>query len=360
MTDVVLENVSRFYGVKAAVQELALTINSGEFVSLLGPSGSGKTTTLSLISGLDQPTSGTIRIGDEVVAHGERGFAVLPEDRDLGLVPQSYALWPHMTVAGNVGFPLRLRRVGRRERQDRIEEALALVDMADYLNRYPHELSGGQQQRVAIARTLIYKPKVLLLDEPLSNLDAKLRDRARIWLRRLQRDLGVTTIFVTHDQAEALSLSDRIVVMEDGRIVQVDSPENIYLRPATPFVADFVGGCSFLTGTVAGVAADGRLQIAIDSASTISLPASSYLSEKGARVTLAIRPEWATLATAGAATPDQSTIRVNITGYEFAGGRFFCFGQVGDQFIRFESPSARSGEAWLSLAQAKIILFPAG
>ena len=188
----------------------------GEFLTLLGPSGCGKSTTLFAISGLNHATSGAIRMGDRVLFDGKSGTVVPPEQRNIGLVFQSYALWPHMSVAENLAFPLKLRKIGRAEQDKRIKEALELVEMAKFAERYPFELSGGQQQRVALARALVYRPACFLLDEPLSNLDAKLRERARVWLRELQERLGVTTVYVTHDQAEALAVSDRIAVMRHG------------------------------------------------------------------------------------------------------------------------------------------------
>src|SRR5690606_33117289 len=185
-----------------------------------------------------------------------------PEGREVGLVFQSYALWPHMTVRENLEFPLKLRKIAKAERGQRIDEVLALVEMQDYGARYPHALSGGQQQRVALARTLVYRPSLLLLDEPLSNLDAKLRQRARTWLRHLQNQVGVTTVYVTHDQSEALALSDRIAVMNAGKIVQLADPQTVYERPLDPFVADFIGSSNFFQGE-ALEAAEGSVRVAV-------------------------------------------------------------------------------------------------
>ncbi len=245
MADLVLENLTIKYGNITAVENLNITVSSGEFLTLLGPSGCGKSTTLFAIAGLNHATSGIIRLGDRILFNGNARATLPPEKRNIGLVFQSYALWPHKTVAENLAFPLQLRKIGRAERDERIKEALGLVEMLPYAERYPFELSGGQQQRVALARALVYRPPLLLLDEPLSNLDAKLRERARVWLRELQERLNVTTIYVTHDQAEALAVSDRIGVMSMGRMRQLAAPKEIYERPADAFVADFIGSSNF-------------------------------------------------------------------------------------------------------------------
>ena len=241
MADLVLENLTIKYGEVTAVENLNIHVASGEFLTLLGPSGCGKSTSLFAVAGLNHATSGVIRVGDKVLFNGDPRATVPPERRNIGLVFQSYALWPHKSVADNLAFPLILRKMGRAERDERIKESLGLVEMLPYADRFPFELSGGQQQRVALARALVYRPPLLLLDEPLSNLDAKLRERARVWLRELQERLNVTTIYVTHDQAEALAVSDRIAVMSMGRMRQLGSPRDIYERPADSFVADFIG-----------------------------------------------------------------------------------------------------------------------
>jgi iron(III) transport system ATP-binding protein len=246
MADVVVEALGRRIGALEILRDVTFRVGEGEFVTLLGPSGCGKSTTLNALAGLDRPTSGRITMGGHVLYDEAANIFVDARFRDLGLMFQSYALWPHMTVAQNLDFTLEIRKIRGAEARRRIAETLALVDMDNYAGRYPGELSGGQQQRVALARTLVYQPRVLLLDEPLSNLDAKLRDKAREWLRDLQQRTGVTTIYVTHDQTEALSLSDRIIVMEKGRIVQDGTPDDVYDRPVNPFVADFVGASNLL------------------------------------------------------------------------------------------------------------------
>ncbi len=257
MSEVAVEGLCKRFDGVVAVDGVTFTAGSGELVTLLGPSGCGKTTTLNCIAGLEIPDEGVIRAGDRVLVDARRRVFVAPEARNVGMVFQSYALWPHMTVFENLSFPLRLRRMSPAEIRDRIERVLALLQLEGLEGRYPHQLSGGQQQRVALARALVYEPAILLLDEPLSNLDAKLREQARFWLRELQRRLRITTLYVTHDQAEALSLSDRVVVMRQGRIAAVGTPQEIYEQPQDPFVADFIGSCNFLRGTVLGPE-DGR------------------------------------------------------------------------------------------------------
>ncbi len=255
--------VKRFGEEVIAVDNVNLTITDGEFFSLLGPSGYGKTTTLRMVAGLELPTAGSIRI------HGEEMGLRPPNKRPVNTVFQSYALFPHMTVAANIGFGLEMRKVPKSERREQIDWAIDLVEMGNMAHRKPSQLSGGQQQRVALARALVNRPEVLLLDEPLGALDLKLRQQMQIELKNLQREVGITFVYVTHDQEEAVTMSDRIGVMHDGQLLQVDSPEAIYERPTTRFVADFIGQTNFLEATVAAanevVLANGdRLRLASD------------------------------------------------------------------------------------------------
>src|SRR5579871_1516368 len=250
MTAVSLENVSRAFGPVLAVDRVSLKVEAGEFLTLLGPSGCGKTTTLRMIAGLEENTAGRITIGDSVVSDAERLLFVAAERRRLGMVFQSYAIWPHMTVFDNVAYPLRIRRRPKVEIRERVLNALALVEMDKFAQRPAPALSGGQQQRVAIARALVFEPKVLLLDEPLSNLDAKLRLQMGDEFRAIQKRLGMTTIYVTHDQSEAMALSDRVVVMDRGRIQQIGAPEDIYRYPANRTVAAFFGTPNLLAANV--------------------------------------------------------------------------------------------------------------
>jgi putative spermidine/putrescine transport system ATP-binding protein len=276
MAFLVLEGLTKRYGDHAAVDDISLAVDKGEFVSLLGPSGCGKTTTLQMIAGFVEPTAGRIAL------EGRNLLAVAASKRGLGIVFQNYALFPHMTVAENVEFGLQMRNVGSAERQQRVNETLALVGLSGFADRHPAQLSGGQQQRVALARALVIRPGMLLLDEPLSNLDAKLREEMQVELRRIQRAVGITTLMVTHDQAEALALSDRVVVMNAGRIEQEDSPLAAYEHPRTGFVCDFLGKANLFT--VERVDADG-LKIG---SLTLPLPAGDSV-RAGDRVL--VRPE---------------------------------------------------------------------
>ncbi|HEY8587542.1 MAG TPA: ABC transporter ATP-binding protein [Rhodanobacter sp.] len=303
MSELVVENLSKHFGNVKAIDGISFTVHDGEFVTLLGPSGCGKSTTLFATAGLDTPTSGTIRVGEHTFFDSAKGIEVLPERRNCGLVFQSYALWPHMTVKENLAFPLRIRKVKSAERERRIMNALELVEMDPYVNRYPHELSGGQQQRVALARTIVFEPALLLLDEPLSNLDAMLRIRARSWLRQLQKRLGITTIYVTHDQVEALALSDRIAVMNKGTIVQLASPREIFTRPATAFVADFIGSGNFLRGRIRRRLDHGGAEIDLDNGDARIQVALAPDAAVGSEVLVWVHPEHVQLS-AAAPMPD--------------------------------------------------------
>jgi ABC-type Fe3+/spermidine/putrescine transport system ATPase subunit len=243
-----VEELAVRYGSVTAVEAASFEVRPGEQLTLLGPSGCGKTTTLRAIAGLEPPTSGEIRIGGKVMFSSSKGIHVAAEKRGLSMVFQSYAIWPHMTVFDNVAYGLRVRRMSQAEISAKVRAALALVQMGDYEQRRASQLSGGQQQRVALARAFVFSPAVLLFDEPLSNLDAKLRAEMRIELRELQHRIGITSVYVTHDLEEALAISDRIVVMRDGRIEQVGTPAEIYNLPRNAFVADFVGSANLIRG----------------------------------------------------------------------------------------------------------------
>jgi len=237
---IVIRDLSKKYGSLYALDSIDLDVSSGEFLTLLGPSGSGKTTLLMAIAGFNQPDSGSIRFGDTEM------ITAPPHEREVGMVFQSYALFPHMTVAENIAFPLKLRKIGSKESQERVKEALSKVQLSDLGNRKIDQLSGGQKQRVALARAFVFKPRILLMDEPLSALDKKLREQMQIELKQLHRKLGVTTVYVTHDQREALTMSDRIAVINHGRFEQIETPQAIYNSPANQFVADFIGESTML------------------------------------------------------------------------------------------------------------------
>jgi iron(III) transport system ATP-binding protein len=251
-TMVELDHLGKNFDTEVAVRDVSLLVAQGEFVTLLGPSGCGKTTTLRCLAGLERPDAGEIRIDGETVASVERRINRNPEDRNIGMVFQSYALWPHMTVFDNVAYGLRVRGAPVSVIRQRTMRVLELVGLANLADRYATKLSGGQCQRVAVARAIVYEPKVVLFDEPLSNLDAKLREQMRVELVRLQKEVGITSIYVTHDQSEALVMSDRVVVMNKGAIQQVGDPQTIYTRPVNTFVANFIGVANLMEGIVLG------------------------------------------------------------------------------------------------------------
>lgn len=283
-----LTNVEVRYGAMIAVQDLSMAITEGEFVSLLGPSGCGKTSLLRTIAGYVFPTSGDIHLRGRVITH------VKPQDRNIGMVFQNYALFPHMTVAQNIAFGLQLRRKPKQEIAERVRTMLEMVHLTGFEERRPNELSGGQQQRVALARALAFGPGLLLLDEPLGALDLRLREAMQVEIKRLQRSTGVTTIFVTHDQGEALAMSDRVAVMNAGRIEQIGTPKEIYEKPATAFVADFVGKSNLLA-VQTQAASNGRVQVKIAGTNAVVEMVKPPDWNSGCTYKLAIRPEHVSL-----------------------------------------------------------------
>jgi putative spermidine/putrescine transport system ATP-binding protein len=315
-----LRSVTKSYdGLRKAVDQVSLDIAPGEFVSFLGPSGSGKTTTLMMIAGFEQATSGEIRVDGRAI---ER---VPPHERNIGMVFQNYALFPHMTVADNIGFSLRMRRIAKAEAARRVARALELVHLEAFAGRYPSELSGGQQQRVALARALVFEPDVVLLDEPLGALDKNLREAMQIELKRMHRELGVTMIYVTHDQSEAMAMSDRIAVFQGGRIDHAGSPEEVYFRPKTAFVAGFVGDSNIVEGTVAkpgAVDVPGLGQLAV---ARHDLPA-------GRAVHLLMRPELADLSPAAGLDFRVDTV-------VHYGDSVLALGHSGERPLRIRLPS---------------------
>jgi len=287
MAGIQIERVTKRFGAVAAVRDLSLEIRDREFVTLLGPSGCGKTTLLRLIAGFMTPDEGVIRVGSGTLSTPTG--VVPPERRGMGMVFQNYAVWPHKTVHQNVVFGLEVRKIGRAEREARVARVLELVNLAGLERRYPSELSGGQQQRVALARSLVVEPGILLLDEPLSNLDAKLRERMRWELKELQRRTGITFVYVTHDQSEAMALSDRIAVMHAGEIMQLGVPRTVYSRPANKTVADFMGLVNLIPGRVVRAAGDDSVvAVGGEHPITLALPQSAVA---GQAVQVAIRPE---------------------------------------------------------------------
>jgi multiple sugar transport system ATP-binding protein len=287
-TRITIKNLTKRFGQVIAVNDISLTVEPGTFLTLLGPSGCGKTTLLRCVAGLEDPDGGEIYIGDKLVFSHPRGISLPSGQRDLGLVFQNYALWPHMTVHKNMTFALEIRKLSKEEMDKRVRESLAEVQMDGYEDRYPREMSGGQQQRIALARMLAYRPKVFLMDEPLSNLDARLRMDMRAEIKRLHHVAGATTIYVTHDQVEALTMSSNIAVMKEGVLQQLDTPDTVYHYPANLFVADFIGNpkVNLLEGVVNGNSVDlGQFQIGMD---TLGAPE---------KVVVAVRPEDVAIST---------------------------------------------------------------
>ena len=299
MSEVRIEHVFKRFGGVTAVNDFNLVVKDGEFVSILGPSGCGKTTTLRMIAGFERATEGEIYIGEQCVSSSIKGSFAPPEKRDIGMVFQSYAVWPHMTVAENVGYPLKIQKVDKTERERRVQEMLELVHLGEYGKRYPNQLSGGQQQRVALARALVAEPGLLLLDEPLSNLDAKLRESMRFEILEIQKKTGITVVYVTHDQGEAMAMSDRVVVMSMGVVQQIGAPHEIYTQPANKMVADFIGLVNFMEGEAKG----DRVFL---KGSNISFPNTSKVTGEA---TIAVRPENITMSLDGGQIEGQLTHR---------------------------------------------------
>jgi ABC-type Fe3+/spermidine/putrescine transport system ATPase subunit len=335
-----LDRVSKRFGEAVAVDAVSLSVRRGEVFTLLGPSGCGKTTTLRLVAGLERPDGGEITLRDRPVASPARGVFVAPNRRNLGMVFQSYAVWPHMTVFENVAYPLQLRGLGRAAVREKVDRVLDLVGLSGMQSRPGTLLSGGQMQRLALCRALVYEPDLLLLDEPFSNLDAKLREQMRAEVKLLQRRLGITVLFVTHDQVEALSLSDRIAVMHEGRVEQVGAPRALYERPASAFVRDFLGQTVVLSGRVAAPAAgdDGTcVSVTMNGplagrtlAGRCAAPASLL---PGAAATVAIRPEDIRVAPDDPTRGDGAHLLGTIDALAFVGDRYEARVSLGDHCI---------------------------
>lgn len=351
MANVIFRGVSKHFGNVRAVDDVSFGIEAGEFICLLGPSGCGKTTTLRLLAGLEQATSGRIFINDTDVTEAK------PKERDIGMVFQDYALFPHMTISENIAYPLRVRGSNLTERQERARQVARSLQIEALLERRPGQISGGQQQRTSVARAVVHRPQLFLFDEPLSNLDAKLRLEARSFLKHLQREVGVTSVYVTHDQAEAMALADRIAVMDNGKIVQIAAPLEVYRRPATTFVANFLGSppMNLLQAVVSRSELRGE---------GFTLPTGvlggreQHLSE-GAAVTLGIRPEHMRLATNGA----PGSISGSVYAVEPLGPESLVILKVGETLITArlfgDEPPELSGRVSLDFDSAQVHLFDA-
>jgi len=363
-----IQNLYKTFGDVAAVNRINIDIAEGEFFTMLGSSGCGKTTTLRMVGGLEKPDSGEIFLGDQCLVAPEKNLFIKPEKRNMGMVFQSYALWPHMTVFENVAYPLKLRGIKGAEASKKVEDVLALVGLAGLGERPAPALSGGQQQRVALARALVFSPKVLLLDEPLSNLDAQLREEMRRELKSLQQRVNITVIFVTHDQIEALSLSDRIAIMKFGVLEQVGTPEEVYFKPATPFVRDFLGKTFLLPGKIT-TSTEETIGVEVRGSSTasLSLPRHKVISSAqkilavGQGVTVAIRPEQVNL-TAGRQDGRANMVEATLQTVQFLGDRYEYTVTLGTETRVLASPepqSAKSGDrVYLELKPEGMTLWP--
>ncbi|HEX5689060.1 MAG TPA: ABC transporter ATP-binding protein, partial [Roseiflexaceae bacterium] len=356
-----IEHLTKIFGgAVRAIDDVSLDIAPGELVSFLGPSGCGKTTTLNCIAGLEHPDQGLIRVGDFTMTDTARNTLLQPEERGLGMVFQSYALWPHMTVADNVGFGLKLAKVSRDEIKRRVNDILELVGLGAMGRRYPFQLSGGQQQRVALARAVVSEPRLLLLDEPLSNLDAKVREAARIWLRDIQKRLGITAVYVTHDQAEALAMSDKIAVMNAGRVEQFATPQEVYDRPASRFVAEFIGATSFLQGTLVERSGDwarvrlpdlGEVRLRTDRGPQGAVREWSA----GTPVTVAIRSERVQVLHGDG--PPENTVDVRVSESAYEGSRWLHLVETPVGTLRLETlDAAPEGQLRLHLPPEALFL----
>ncbi len=363
-----IKNLYKTFNRVVAVDRLDLEVREGEFFTLLGSSGCGKTTTLRLVGGLEKPDGGEIFLGDQCLASHAQKLFVKPEKRDMGMVFQSYALWPHMTVFENVSYPLKLRGIKGSAAEKKVAEVLELVGLGGLEERPAPALSGGQQQRVALARALVFSPRVLLLDEPLSNLDAQLREEMRRELKALQQRLGITVLFVTHDQIEALSLSDRIAIMKAGRFEQIAGPEEVYYHPATPFVRDFLGKTILLAGRVVG-ATDQLVKVEVEQAPgapllikrAVGASSPNGIPAAGQPVMVAIRPEevglWGS-APEGCA----NLVEADLQFVQFLGDRYEYTVTLGADTRVLTSPASQhlkaGGKVFLELKSEGISLWP--
>jgi iron(III) transport system ATP-binding protein len=352
MNKLVVEDLHLQYGDNQILKGVSLTLSPGEVVALLGASGSGKTTLLRSVAGLEEPSHGRIAIGDSVLYDSAAGVDMPVEKRSLGLVFQSYALWPHKTVLENVAYGLRLRGISAGDIDKRVTEALSNLGLGHLAERLPHQLSGGQQQRVAIARALVYNPPVVLMDEPLSNLDAKLREEARAWLRELIVRLHISALVVTHDQTEAMAMSDRILLLNFGKIEQQGTPEEMYNRPQTQFTAEFMGSNNQLPGRV-GEIADGR---ALLEGEGWRLWGTAHGDLKpGDSATGIIRLERTHIATGSA----ENRIRTELVTGMFLGDRRENLFKLGALRLRCYGAAPAAGECWLELPRDALWVFPA-
>ncbi|MGE0565845.1 MAG: ABC transporter ATP-binding protein [Pseudolabrys sp.] len=351
MADLILEDISLRLGDQDILKGASLAVPRGKIIALLGPSGSGKTTLLRTVAGLESPHAGSIRLGQRVFFDAAQRIDIPAEQRGLGLVFQSYALWPHRTVFDNIAYGLKLRRARRADIRDRVEATLAKIGLSGYSGRFPHQLSGGQQQRIALARALVYEPDVILLDEPMSNLDAKLREEARVWLRQLIESLNLSALIVTHDQIEAMAVADGIVLLNDGLVEQTGTPRDLYNGPRTLFAAEFMGSNNRLAGTLvenqgteAAIDVDGHRISGV-----VRTDASA-----GAQVTAVIRLERVRIAE----TPGPNRLPMSVAAQMYMGERWEVVFTRGGLTLRARSPERlRSGNYFVELPAKDLWIF---
>ena len=334
MGELVLQNIYKTYGKNTVVTDVSLTVKEGEMLTVVGPSGCGKTTILRMISGLTQPSAGKIIVDDKVLVDVESGKRPAePEERDFGMVFQSYAVWPHMNVFDNVAYPLKLRKMPKDQIKEKVMATLKLVHLEGYENRMAHQLSGGQQQRIALARALVMKPRLLLLDEPLSNLDAALREEMRSEIKEIQRTMGITVINVTHDQIEAMTMSDKVAIMKLGHLIQFDTPRNLYEHPVNTFVAKFIGSANILPATKAADAAadeNGMMDIVVGGCYNMKVP---YVASEKTEGFVAVRAHH---LHSNEASPLHTTVRRRL--YQGNQIEYYLDVNWGDEMIRMMTP----------------------
>jgi iron(III) transport system ATP-binding protein len=345
--------------VVTAARDTTFTVGDGEILVLLGPSGCGKTTLLRTIAGLEMPDTGEIRIGGREVFSDQRKIRIPPERRDIGMMFQSYALWPHMTVRRNVAYPLECARVRKAQRRERVDHALERVGIGHLADQYPGQMSGGQQQRVALARAIVGDARLVLFDEPLSNIDAKERERLRAELKQMQRNIGFSAVYVTHDQSEALALGDRVALIRDGAIEQLATPRELYQRPANRGVAGFIGTMNEIAGTVSAVDADGTVRVTTPLGTVRGQP-SDAAATLGAAVLALIRPERIRLATGAAA--HRNSWRARVASRAFMGARneytVELGGQLLDVWAQDRWDEEPRGETWVEVLPEDVLVVP--
>ncbi len=367
MSQIIIESLTKKFGAVVAVDEIDLEVREGEFLTLLGPSGCGKTTTLRCVAGLEYPDQGKIYIGNTLVTSAKERIFIPPEKRNMGMVFQSYAIWPNMTVFDNVAFGLSIRKTPKEELRKRVKAVLKQVYMEEYAYRYATELSGGQQQRVAVARALAFGPRALLFDEPLSNLDAKLREEMRVELVNIQKNIGISSLYVTHDQIEAMAISDRIAIMDKGKIVQIGAPEEIYNKPINTFVAEFIGTTNLIYGQVITEPTQqngmGLVKFRGQNEAVHIRCAFSKEAVRDGKVALSLRPEHITMSLSKT-EKNENTFLAEVSHKLFLGDCVSYYLTVGEYEFRVKTDSRLRAEigkdVFLSIQPENVVVVPSG